>query len=235
MADDERIRIDYFSDVLCIWAYTAQIRVDELKSNFSEQIDLHYHFMPLFGDTEHRIGEGWAERGGFSGFGHHMVEVAARFDHLHISPHVWQETVPVTSCNAHLFLKAVQILEQHGQLAPADHPELAGRSAFEEAIWQVRRAFFQDDRDIGRMDCLFEIGTGLGLPREPIQSLLDDGQAMAALCRDFELCREHGVEGSPTYLLNEGRQKLYGNVGYRIIEANVQEILRQPGNEASWC
>jgi len=36
-------------------------------------------------------------------------------------------------------------------------------------------------------------------------------------------------------LLNEGRQKLYGNVGYRIIEANVQEILHQPGNQASWC
>jgi hypothetical protein len=36
--------------------------------------------------------------------------------------------------------------------------------------------------------------------------------------------------------LNDGRQKLYGNVGFRIIEANIQELLRAPvGDQASWC
>ncbi len=33
----------------------------------------------------------------------------------------------------------------------------------------------------------------------------------------------------------QGRQKLYGNLGYRIIEANVQEILSRPEHQASWC
>jgi hypothetical protein len=32
-----------------------------------------------------------------------------------------------------------------------------------------------------------------------------------------------------------GRQKLFGNVGYRLLEANVQELLRAPKDEASWC
>ena len=44
------------------------------------------------------------------------------------------------------------------------------------------------------------------------------------------------IEGSPSFVLNEGRQKLYGNVGFRIIEANIQELLRAPGgDQASWC
>ena len=43
------------------------------------------------------------------------------------------------------------------------------------------------------------------------------------------------LDGSPTYLLNQGRQKLYGNVGYKIIEANVEEVLRRPAEAASWC
>ena len=31
-------------------------------------------------------------------------------------------------------------------------------------------------------------------------------------------------------------QKLYGNVGFRLMEANIQELLRAPGtDEASWC
>ena len=41
---------------------------------------------------------------------------------------------------------------------------------------------------------------------------------------------------SPTFILNEGRQKLYGNVGYRVIEANLQELLKSPdASQASWC
>ena len=44
------------------------------------------------------------------------------------------------------------------------------------------------------------------------------------------------IEGSPTIVLNEGRQKLYGNVGFRVIEANIAELLRDPRpGEASWC
>jgi len=33
-----------------------------------------------------------------------------------------------------------------------------------------------------------------------------------------------------------GHQLLYGNVGYRLIEANVRELLHNPeAGEASWC
>ena len=44
------------------------------------------------------------------------------------------------------------------------------------------------------------------------------------------------IEGSPSFVVNDGRQKLYGDVGFRIIEANMQELLRVPGgDQASWC
>jgi hypothetical protein len=51
----------------------------------------------------------------------------------------------------------------------------------------------------------------------------------------MELKEENKLEGSPSFILNEGRQKLFGNVGYRIIEANVAELLENQGNQASWC
>jgi len=44
------------------------------------------------------------------------------------------------------------------------------------------------------------------------------------------------IEGSPSLVLNEGRQKLYGNVGFRLIDANIQELFRVvPDDDASWC
>ena len=64
---------------------------------------------------------------------------------------------------------------------------------------------------------------------------LDSGLALANECRDAELSHEFKIEGSPTYLLNHGRQKLYGNLGYKVIEANGEEVLRRPQHAASWC
>ena len=40
---------------------------------------------------------------------------------------------------------------------------------------------------------------------------------------------------SPSLLLNDGRQRLNGNVGYRVIAANVREILERPPGQLSWC
>jgi len=36
--------------------------------------------------------------------------------------------------------------------------------------------------------------------------------------------------------MNDGRQKIYGNVGYKVMEANVAELLSNPkSGDASWC
>ena len=68
------------------------------------------------------------------------------------------------------------------------------------------------------------------------QRFIADGRAHALLDSDYKDAESLGVKGSPTMILNEGRQKLYGNIGYRIIEANIQELLRDPDpDQASWC
>lgn len=229
------VRIAYFSDVLCVWAYAAQIRLDELRRNYGERIRVEYHFLSLFGDTRQRIGEQWRERGGFAGYGRHVVGVCRDFPHVEIHPEIWTGSVPTSSVAVHLFLKAVQLLEQQGVLAGQPTTQFGGRSLFEELVWRLRRAFFTERRNIACLDEQLAIARELDLPIEPITTLLHNGEAMAAQCRDFALAERHHIEGSPTYLLNEGRQKLYGNVGYRIIEANVEEILVRPGGQASWC
>jgi predicted DsbA family dithiol-disulfide isomerase len=52
---------------------------------------------------------------------------------------------------------------------------------------------------------------------------------------DVAMARDQSVRASPTLLFNEGRQALTGNVGYRVIEANVRELLRTPVDQSSWC
>ena len=65
--------------------------------------------------------------------------------------------------------------------------------------------------------------------------LLESGRAHAELDHDARLQRDYAVQVSPSLVLNEGRQHLNGNVGYRVIEANVRELLHKPADEMSWC
>ncbi|MDH4274404.1 MAG: disulfide bond formation protein DsbA [Gammaproteobacteria bacterium] len=235
MSDTPRIRLHYFTDVLCVWAYTAQIRLDELMKNFGSQIDISYHFLPIFGCTERRIGDGWKTKGSFGGFCQHTREVCQRFPHVEINPNVWAVNTPKTSASAHMFLKSVQLLEKKRIIDDERHAEFNHKTRFEEAAWRTRLAFFRDARDVGRQDEQMAIAADLQLPLERVLEQMHNGEAMAAQFCDIELRDEFKVEGSPTYILNEGRQKLYGNVGYRIIEANVLEIMKQPFDQASWC
>ena len=80
-----------------------------------------------------------------------------------------------------------------------------------------------------------KIAEKLELPLQKIKKVIESGAAFSALDRDLQLRGKYGVVGSPTFVLNEGRQIIYGNVGYRVIEANIQELLKQPENQASWC
>jgi len=99
----------------------------------------------------------------------------------------------------------------------------------------VRQAFFRDLVDVSRRAALLRVGAEAGLPVAAIAELLDSGAAHAALAADLELAREHDVRASPTLIFNDGRQRLTGNVGYRIIEANVRELLDRPSGQNSWC
>jgi predicted DsbA family dithiol-disulfide isomerase len=230
------VHISYVSDVLCVWAYVAEARLDALREEFGDSVELEYRFIPVFGATRYRIGEGWRDKGGYPGFGAHVRKVAERFPHAPVHTEVWDEVAPTTSATAHEMLCAVRLLQDEGAVSNERRDELGGRTLLEEAIWRVRAAFFAEARDISDRGELFDVMTKLGISREAIEAKLASGEALAEACRDVELRDQHKVEGSPTYYLNRGRQKLYGNVGYRVVSANLRELLEEPGpQQASWC
>lgn len=229
------VHISYVSDVLCIWAYVAEVRLDEVRREFGDSVELDYRFIPIFGATHHRIAEGRKDRRGYAGFGKHVRKVAQGFPHVSVNERVWGEVAPTTSSAAHEMLCATRLLESDGVIDSARRVDLGGRTIFEEAAWQVRCAFFEHARDISNRDVLLDVLDRVGLPTDAIEAKLQSGEAMAELCRDIELRDEHKIEGSPTYYLNQGRQKLYGNVGYRVVSANLRELLEQPRQQASWC
>ncbi len=227
------ITIDYFSDVLCIWAYGGQIRLDELQRELGEQILVRQRFMPLFADTATRIGEGWRDKGGFDGFGRHMHEVCEQWPHTALNADVWTRCRPASCTTAHVFVTAASLCLGLDD----DNEKRDARAALDQLVARVRVAFFEQGRDVSRMDVLQTLLSANDPSIDALRERIDSGEAYAALHHDAELMKTYGVLGSPTYVFNEGRQLLYGNVGYRIIESNVRELLSSAPlvGEPSWC
>ena len=69
------------------------------------------------------------------------------------------------------------------------------------------------------------------VPRKMIQEHLQ----RYALMHDYQKSKQQNIKGSPTYVIDGGRQVLYGNVGYRVLHANIEELLKNPRDEKSWC
>lgn len=221
------IPISHFSDVLCVWAYIAQIRVAELRANFPGEIVLDYRYFSVFGDVKTKMATQWSERGELAGYAGHVQEVAAQFDHVQLHPDAWVRNTPASSMPAHLVLCAARTLG-----ARAEGENFDSLLRLDGAI---RSAFFADNVDISRTDELLAIVEKVNGDGDQIRSLLDSGEAHAALARDLKDAADIGIRSSPTLTFNEGRQTLAGNVGYRVLEANIRELLHAPADQLSWC
>jgi predicted DsbA family dithiol-disulfide isomerase len=219
------VEISHFSDVLCVWAYVSQVRLDELGATFGERIQLDWHFFPVFADTRSWLADRWGERGGAVGYGDHVRKIVEEFDSVTIHPNVWNKTRPRSSVPCHQYLAAVRIVGE----------ELADGDMLSRTLWSMREAFFRDGRDISDAHVRREVAGPCGVPTDQVDDLISDGSAHAALFGDTQLSRKLNVVVSPTLVFNQGRQRLQGNVGYRIIEANVRELLERPVMTHSWC
>ncbi|MFZ2158827.1 MAG: DsbA family protein [Bradyrhizobium sp.] len=227
------VKVAYFSDALCIWAYIAQARIDAVKEKFGDAVRLDHRFCSVFGNTPVKIPTTWRDKGEYAGFNAHLRNVALQFPHIELHPDIWLTTRPPTSTSAHLFMTAVQQWQHERDGEGGDQ---SAASTFDELLWAFRCAFFRDCRDIARWEVQCELAEALGVDIGAIEKRIHDGTAYAKLASDYQDADKMRIEGSPSFVLNEGRQKLYGNVGFRIIEANIQELLRAPaGDQASWC
>ncbi len=213
--------IDYYTDILCVWAWIAQRRIDELNQKLENKIELQYYYVDVFGDVATKIESQWKQKNGYVGFAEHVQKSASGFEHAHINPKIWAEVRPRTSANAHLVLKAVELTYD--------------KSTSINMALKFRIAFFKDALDIGNLEILFDLIKSNGLNLNIINTSIQDGSAISALMNDYRKSNQQGIKGSPSYVINDGRQTLYGNVGYRVLLANLEELLKNPADEASWC
>ena len=216
------LKIVHFSDILCVWAYVGQTSLDRLFARFGDRLAVETRFCSVFPDAHGKIEAMWRDRGGFAGYAAHVREVVVGFPDAAIHDDAWSVTRPTSSASPHLFVKALEMLGRAAEDAPFQD-RLSVRAAKE-----LRSAFFAEGRDISDWAEQRRIAGRLGVDFDEIRAKIESGEGIARLAADYELGRSQLVRGSPTYILNEGRQILFGNISYGILEANVAELLSEP-------
>lgn len=225
------VNIVHFSDLLCIWAYGGNQNLYRLTQEFGDRVTVDIHYCSVFPDTQTKISKLWGSRGGFDGYADHVKEVAANFDNLEVHPDTWSKARPRSSASPHLFIKAVELL----QSSPSASAAFETRRPV-QAARELRHAFFAEGQDVSNWSVQRKVCSRIGLDFEDVLQKIETGEAIAQLAADYELAQSLDVKGSPTYLMNEGRQKLFGNISYGILAANIKELLSASQNEnASAC
>jgi predicted DsbA family dithiol-disulfide isomerase len=64
------VQVTYFSDILCIWAYVTQARINAVKEKFGATVRFDYRFCSVFGDSARKIGSTWRDKGEYAGSMH---------------------------------------------------------------------------------------------------------------------------------------------------------------------
>lgn len=218
-----KIKIHYYSDLLCVWAYIAQVRINELLENYNDQIDLDYHYTPTFASIENKVIKGWSAKGGVKAYAEHVKGLEKEFPHIKISDQCWTKKTPHSSINIHLFLRAMLEVDE------------ITKKQFEDFSWQCRVDFFENAIDITHRDYQTALADKMNLPTDKIMKMIDSGAASAKLHADFTSIESDKIPGSPTLRFNNGRQVLYGNIGYKIIESSIKELLEGKHYDQSWC
>ena len=49
------VKITYFSDMLCVWAYISQARMNAISEKFGDSVRIEHRFCSVFGDTAQKI------------------------------------------------------------------------------------------------------------------------------------------------------------------------------------
>lgn len=220
------LRCEYWLDPLCIWAFVGRDKLDRIREEYGDRLEVRLRIVPIFGSFEHRFTRGaWAKEG-VAGRVEATARVAREHGHPEVSGEVWAKDTPSTSWAPSMAFKAAQEIERDGSV-----PE----GTAERYLRALQDRFFVDDVNIARRSIQLEVANDHGIDGEALGPCLDDGRALARLHEDALEKDRLGLRGSPSFVFDDGRTMLYGNFAYGVLRETIAQLLAGGDTGATAC
>lgn len=218
-------RFSYWSDPLCIWAFVAQPKLDRVIAHFGDKIAVDYRIVPVFGSVPQRFRDGVWSESGIDGRIATTQRIATEHGRTDVSGEAWR-SMPASSWSPGAALKAVFALSERQEVDPKCAVDFQ---------WRMRERFFVDEVNIALRSEQLALVEACGIPRAPVERMLDDGTALSMLWEDHAERERLCVRGSPTYVFDEGRTMFYGNFAYEPLQATIEAYVAGLSPQGSDC
>lgn len=219
------LKIEYWTDPMCIWAYVAESRYDAVIERWADRIEVQHRLVPIFGSLAWRFHRGPWANGGVADRIIKTRQVAKANGFDSVSGECWSHA-PTSSWAAACAVTAVFAMEGQG-----DAPPRSG-AKYQTAL---RKHFFEDNKDISRRRVQLDLADRLKLSTSSMAALLDNGEALALVWEAHHERESRQIQGSPTWELDSGRCRMYGNFHVRALHATIESLLESDCEGGTPC
>lgn len=202
------IHLRVVSDYICPWCYIGLTRLEKLREEY---------------DIELEVGA-FELRPGIPPEGASREEVSRG----RVYPAGYLENLRATAAEAGIEMKRPALVPNTRKAH-----ETTEFAAEHGRLWEIHRAlfhaYFEEERNIGDVDVLCDIATGIGLDADELRLALSHGRYTAEVEEQLAWARDVGVTGVPTVIFAEkfavvGAQEyaVYRDVASRVAAGRLQ-------------
>lgn len=197
------MRIRMVSDYICPWCYVGLKRVEQLQAETPVALDVcAYDLRP--GTPPEGIPRSEASSRRYPpGYIENLISLAK-------DAGIDMKRPPLIP-NTHKAHEATEFAREHGDLHRVHSALFA--------------AYFEDERNIGDVDVLCDVGASAGLDADGLRKALEGGRYAEEVDRQMEWGRTAGVTGVPTFVFNE-KFALSGAQDIDVFRSLAQRIAR---------
>ncbi|MFC4599773.1 DsbA family oxidoreductase [Cohnella hongkongensis] len=186
------MKIDVYSDMVCPWCRIGKKNMNDAIETWTEQtgqpIEVSYHAYQLDPSLP---AEGLP-------FGSVMEKKMGGAERLRSM----QQRITEAGANVGVTFRFEKVERMPNTVLA--HRITALLPQEDEATWieAVMKAYFEDGRDIARLDVLLDIASELGLDAEEARRLLDNGEGLEDVEKDMATAQAIGISGVPFFIID---------------------------------
>jgi predicted DsbA family dithiol-disulfide isomerase len=198
------LRLTVVFDYICPWCYIGFTRIERLRSNFDIELDAcAYDLRP--GTPPEGVSRAEASKGRIypPGYLENLRQTA-------LDSGIDMKRPPLIP-NTRLAHEATEFAKEHGKL------------------WEIHRAllaaYFEEERDLGDINAVCDIGAGIGLDSAALREALTSHGYATEVQRQMDWSRADGVTGVPTVVFND-RFSLVGAQDYDVFRDVANRVVK---------